>query len=59
MKWWLRLWPWHEHTYMLVGYNTGDDFTCRCGHAVSGDDLFKPDTMMGKHWRERHGEKPV
>ena len=64
-QWWRRLYPWHEHTYSIVGPLTigpgvghdarSKEFACRCGHKISGDDLFAPNSMMGRHWRERNG----
>lgn len=52
MKWLYRLWPWHEHVYSMR-WNSRE-FECRCGHTISGEELFKPDTMLGRYWREHY-----
>ena len=56
MSWLLRLWPWHEHLYSLTVGIEQEDFHCRCGKTISGEELFRPDTMLGKYWRDRHPE---
>lgn len=60
VTWLLRFWPWHEHLYSIVrpvevraGFAREGSFRCRCGHEISGDELFSPDTVMGRYWRAR------
>lgn len=55
MNWLLRLIPWHEHIYVLRSrVFLAEDFRCRCGATISGEDLFPAHTMMGKHWRQQY-----
>jgi hypothetical protein len=49
-----RFWDWlfpHQHEYCWDMFK--QNFRCRCGDVISGDDLFPPDTMMGRYWRDR------
>lgn len=66
MTWILRLWPWHEHRYSIVGpveprpgFARQADFRCRCGKTITGEQLFAPHTMMGRYWRSRRGASGV
>lgn len=60
MRWLLRFWPWHDHVYCAQSWDSDGQlalvpiFRCRCGDEISGHDLFRPDSMMGKYWRERY-----
>jgi len=62
MSWLLRLWPWHEHVYCHSSYEDGilrkiPYFRCRCGATIEGHELFRPDSMMGRYWREQYPER--
>lgn len=53
-----RFWRWlfpHEHVYCLSF--DAQNFRCRCGETIEGEDLFDADTILGRYWRDRQVPK--